>query len=296
MRTTLLAIGCLSVLVGCGGGGGGGGGGGATALSLSISDSTLTVSENSQASLAIDVNKTGATYTLMIPMVGQTTKTNLSDAEPGISWNVEEGRLKVDASNIDKKTRTVLATLTASIGDEKSSATFQLELNNESLDELTAVANVYLKDSQSMSELTEISDVESAYSKVLEFLGHTASTFTPSFDGGQYTSNVTALTTALRNLEGGGSETEVSDAVTTINNQLNAHAAEYVTHINGLASIDNSLKTLPETSLSINGEGHSYFIGNANYGHYDVSNFWQFNAEHQYIGNLINPLYGNCSI
>ena len=300
MKTKYYAFAGLTLLVGCGGGGGGGGsssgGGGTTPLTLKVNDLTATLNENDSVNIGFDINKTGADYSLQIEKTGHSGKFDITEVEPGITWSIQNDELKIDSVNIDKKTRSVIATLTASVDGQQSASTFELQLTNGTLDKVINTVEVYVNDAQNIISLSELNDVSSAYGKVLELLGHSVPSYSSTFDSAEYSNNLSSINTALSDVTNGASETVLINTLNPIEVQLNAHANEFIDFINGMAAIDNSLIVLPPASITVDGNEHSFFIGNTNYGVYDISSYWQFNNEHQFVGNLINPLYGNCSI
>ena len=299
MRTSKLALFGLVLLVGCGGGGGGGGsssGGGGTPLTLKVNDLTTTLNENDAVNIGFEINKSNADYTLTIQKTGQSGSYNLTEVEPGITWSIVGEKLNIEAQNLDKMTRTVTATLTASLGGEESKATFEMQLNNGSLDAVISSVDVYVNDAQNIVSLSEVNDISQAYGKVLELLDHTIPTYSSTFDSVLYLSNLSEVNTALVDIANGGSENLLNSPLAQLEAQLNDHANEYLAFINGMAALENSLMSLPSLSINVKDTKHSFFVGNSNYGGYDVSNYWRFNDDHQFVGNLINPLYGNCSI
>ncbi|MDA0146270.1 hypothetical protein OCT63_18760, partial [Vibrio sp. RW] len=109
------------------------------------------LSENGQTSLKFEINKNGADYSLNLATTGHPGTFDISDVEPGITWSVNDDVLNINAENLDKVSRTAIATLTASHDGQQASATFEIDLKNGSLDEVIETVNVYVNDAQTNS-------------------------------------------------------------------------------------------------------------------------------------------------
>ena len=290
-----------AILIGCGGGGGGGGSssGGSNpspqSLELSLTDLSTQVSEVDSGSIRLSVNKSDVTYELFV----QNTEQQMVDieiVEPGLNWVVQDSKLTISGSTINKSSRTVIATLKASSGGDTVEANFDLALQNNSLDETMQKVNAYVNDPLNVMSLTELNVISDAYIKVLDLLGQSATGYTPPFDTVRFNQNLSAINAALVEVSNGADEEVLNEKILILEEQINEFANEKLQSINSMAALNNSLSALPQVLVTFNSGTSSFFVGNLEYGNYGIDGVWNYSNEYQFIDGLIDSSLGNCSI
>ncbi|MGF1827213.1 hypothetical protein [Vibrio splendidus] len=291
-----------AILIGCGGGGGGGGdssSGGSNPspqnLELSLTDLSTQVSEMDSGSIRLSVNKSDVTYGLFVQNTEQ-QMVDIETVEPGLNWAVQDSKLTISGSSINKSSRTVIATLKASSGVDSVEANFELVFQNNSLDETMQKVNGYVNDPLNVMSLTELNAISDAYVKVLELLGQSAQKYTPTFDTVRFNQNLSEINTALVEVSNGADEDVLNEKVLILEVQINEFANDKLQSINSMAALNNSLSALPQVLVTFDNGNSSFFVGNLEYGNYGIDGAWYYSNEYQFIDGLIDSSLGNCSI
>ncbi|MGY6352565.1 hypothetical protein ACXITX_21580 [Vibrio parahaemolyticus] len=296
-----LALSILVVLSGCGGGGEGGGtnsSSGDKSLVLTVTDPTQSLVENGASiTVQLETNSKSDNYTLTVrDPQSVLNQIPLSEYEKNIHWSVNKSNLILSADELLKSSGDLSLTLTLEDGSEQISTNFSLDIVNTSLNERLEVASTYIDNSEEIKQFSELKSLQHAYEKVFLLMGHGQLPFTPEFDEQVYLDKLNDIKLAVSKVHNGGIETLLVNPLSSFESELNASAKQYIDHLNKIAAKENSLSVLPAVDFNASSTGYSFFKGNVNYGQFTELSVFKFNPEFQFVENLTDPTYGNCSI